>query len=96
MPVPTLLGWTAAERDLIDGAFAFCTDCHVVHRVTRSDRAPIYLSDGTSIQSDDCERFFALHRDHRLQVLRWSSGDDLASSLGPDVSRDVGRQRRGE
>ena len=79
MPAPTLLGWTAAERDLIDGAFVFCTDCHVVHRVTRSDRAPLYLSDGTPIQTDDYERFLAFHRDHRLQVLRRSSDAEMIS-----------------
>jgi hypothetical protein len=79
MPAPTLLSWTAAERDLIDGAFVFCTDCHAVHRVTRNDRAPIYLSDGTAVQTDDCERFLAFHRDHRLQVLRRSSDAEMIS-----------------
>ena len=79
MPLPALLGWTAAERDLIDGAFVFCTDCYAVHRVTRSDRAPIYLSDGTPTQTDDCERFLGVHRDHRLQLLRRSSDAEMIS-----------------
>jgi hypothetical protein len=79
MPVSTLLFSTVAERNLIDGAFVFCTDCHVVHRVTRSDRAAIYLSDGTPIQTDDCERFLAFHRDHRLQVLHRSSDAEMIS-----------------
>jgi hypothetical protein len=79
MPVPTLLGWTAAGRDLIDGTFVFCTDCYAVHRVSRSDRAPVYLSDGTPTLVDDCERFLAIHRDHRLQVLRRSSDAEMIS-----------------
>jgi hypothetical protein len=79
MPVPTLLGWTAPGRDLIDGAFVFCTDCYAVHRVNRSDRAPVYLSDGTPTLVDDCERFLAVHRDHRLQVLSRSSDAEMIS-----------------
>ena len=72
-------GQTAVRRELFDGAFLFCTACKAVHRVTRSDRAPIYLPDGTSIAANDQQQFIAAHRDHGLQLLERSSDAEMIS-----------------
>jgi hypothetical protein len=73
------LGRTAGERELFEGAFLFCTACNVVHRVTRTDRASIYLPDGTSIPADDHQQFLAAHRDHGLQLHERSSDAEMIS-----------------
>jgi hypothetical protein len=75
----TALGQTVVQRELFDGAFLFCTACRAVHRVTRSDGAPIYLADGTSIAVDDRQQFLAAHRDHGLQLLERSSDAEMIS-----------------
>src|SRR5262249_44254361 len=62
-----------------DGAFLFCPDCGAVHRVTGSDRAPIYLPDGTPVVADDAEEFRAAHRDHGLRLLERSSDAEMIS-----------------
>jgi hypothetical protein len=73
------LGQTAGERELFDGAFLFCTACKAVHRVTQSDRASIYLPDGTPIAANDQRQFLAAHRDHGLQLLERSSDAEVIS-----------------
>jgi hypothetical protein len=50
-----------------------------VHRVTRSDSAPIYLPDGTPIAADDLQKFLAAHRDHGLRLLERSSDAEVIS-----------------
>jgi hypothetical protein len=74
-----VLGRTAAERKLVDGAFLFCADCRAVHRVTRSDRAAIFAVDGTAIANDDAHKFLGAHLEHTLQVLRRSSEAEMMS-----------------
>ena len=53
--------------------------CKAVHRVTQSDRAPIYLPDGTPIAANDQRQFLAAHRDHGLQLLERSSDAEVIS-----------------
>jgi hypothetical protein len=79
MPDSMALGQTAVRGELFDGAFLFCTACKAVHRVTGSDRAPIYLSDGTSIAVDDLQEFLGAHRHHGLQLLARSSDAEMIS-----------------
>jgi hypothetical protein len=70
----------ASDRDqTLDGAFLFCSACKAVHRVTRSDRAPIYLPDGPSIAADDLQEFRAAHRDHDVRLLERSSDAEMIS-----------------
>jgi hypothetical protein len=69
----------ASVQGTLDGAFLFCSACEAVHRVTRSDRAPIYLPDGTSIAADDLQEFRAAHRDHDLRLLERSSDAEMIS-----------------
>src|SRR5206468_1521449 len=59
MPDAVELGQPAVEGGRFDGAFLFCAGCGVVHRVTATDRAPIYLPDGTSVAADDLQEFLA-------------------------------------
>lgn len=65
--------------EVLDGAFLFCADCTAVHRITRSDRAPIYLADGSQTAADDMNAFLYLHGKHRLQLLRRSSDAEVIS-----------------
>jgi len=69
----------ASVQGTLDGAFLFCSACEAVHRVTRSDRAPIYLPDGTSIAADDLQEFRAAHRDHDVRLLERSSDAEMIS-----------------
>src|SRR5262245_24145817 len=73
------LGQAPDRNQTLDGAFLFCSACKAVHRVTRSDRAPIYLPDGTSIAADDLQEFRAAHRDHDLRLLERSSDAEMIS-----------------
>jgi hypothetical protein len=79
MPDSVELGQAAVRGGLCDGAFLFCPDCGAVHRVTGSDRAPIYLLDGTPVAADDLEEFLAAHRDHGLRLLERSSEAEMIS-----------------
>jgi hypothetical protein len=79
MPDSVELSGAAVGGELFDGAFLFCTACKAVHRVRRSDRAPIYLPDGTSIAADDLQQFLAAHRDHGLRLLERSSDAEVIS-----------------
>src|SRR5262245_54002495 len=79
MPDSPTLGQTAVRGELLDGAFLFCKACNAVHRVTRSDRAPTYLADGTSTTTDDLREFLAAHRDHGVQPLERSSDAEMIS-----------------
>jgi hypothetical protein len=69
----------AAYAREIEGAFLFCSPCAAVHRVTRSDRAPTYLADGTPLATDDRQEFLAAHRDHDLRLLRRSGDAEMIS-----------------
>lgn len=79
MPEPVALARIASHLEEFDGAFLECTDCLVVHRIRRADRAAIYASDGTETPADDFRRFLSEHGDHRFQVLRRSSDAEMLS-----------------
>jgi hypothetical protein len=79
MPDSVELRQAAVREGLCAGAFLFCPDCGAVHHVTGSDRAPIYLVDGTSVAADDLEEFLAAHRDHGLRILERSSEAEMIS-----------------
>ena len=97
MPDSMALGQTAVRGELFDGAFLFCTACKAVHRVTGSDRAPIYLPDGTIGYYDERGRLFSVFDSFGNTVsLNWETGAydddgilDVQQSLGNSEARTV-------
>ena len=79
MPLPTARGDRVAEREQFEGDFLFCADCICVHRISRADRATLYLSSGSALAVDDFERYVLRHRDHRLKRLHRSSDAEIRS-----------------
>jgi hypothetical protein len=72
-------GRISPDLEAVEGAFLHCTDCSVVHRVTPSDRAAVYLDDGTARAADDFHRFLSTHLDHRFRLLHRSSDAEMLS-----------------
>ena len=79
MSLPVALGGRVAEREQFEGDFLFCADCTSVHRISRTDRAVLYLSSGTALAVDDFERYVLRHRDHRLDRLYRSTDAEILS-----------------
>jgi hypothetical protein len=79
MPSPVTLGRITPTLERFEGAFLRCTDCNAVHRIARSDRAPVYLYDGTPSPADDFQRFLTDHSDHRFQLLHRANDAEMIS-----------------
>jgi len=79
MPHPVTLGRITPTLERFDGAFLCCTDCNAVHRVARSDRAPVYANDGTPTSVDDFQKFSTAHADHRFRLLHRSGDAEMIS-----------------
>lgn len=79
MPSPVTLGRITPTLERFEGAFLRCTDCNAVHRIARSDRAPVYLNDGTPTAADDFQKFLTDHSDHRFQLLHRANEAEMIS-----------------
>lgn len=73
------LSLSSPRFDLPPGAFLFCRECRVAHRVDDADRAPLYGVDGTSRVADDRQTFLRAHQDHAVGVLTRSSEREARS-----------------
>lgn len=79
MPPSLAIDRIASGLEEFDAAFLHCTDCLAVHRISRTDRAPLYRNDGSPTPVDDFQKFLDTHLDHRFQVLRRSSDAEMVS-----------------
>jgi len=79
MPQPVTLARITPTLERFEGAFLCCTDCNAVHRVARSDRAPVYGNDGAPTAVDDFQKFVTTHADHRFRLLHRSSDAEMIS-----------------
>jgi hypothetical protein len=79
MPYPVALGRIPPDLAAFNGAFLYCTDCSAAHRISQTDRSPIYLDDGTLTSADDLQRFLGAHVEHRFRLLRRSSDAEMLS-----------------
>ena len=79
MSSPATLGRITPSLERSEGAFLRCADCNAVHRIARSDRAPVYLNDGTPTPADDFQKFLSQHSDHRFQLLHRANDAEMIS-----------------
>jgi hypothetical protein len=79
MAEPLALGRISSHLPAFEGAFLLCADCRAVHRIARSDRAPLFRSDGGSSSVDDFRAFLDAHADHRFRLLRRTGDAEMIS-----------------
>jgi hypothetical protein len=79
MPAPLEAAHSPEEREALIGAFLFCAQCAVAHRITRADQAAVFLPDGTPSAADDYQLFLDAHPEHPLQLLRRTSDAEMLS-----------------
>ena len=82
-----LFPWRPPNEIMVNDRFIWCRNCGAIHRVTPSDRAPVYaVRDGAAVEeaANDWRDFMAHHNGHRLEPMTATGADYYPDGFAGD------------